>query len=179
MKFSIPSLALAALVAPTLAQVVPGSVCGNFNPWWTELINSYRSISTITPVMIDTKGAVANVRLPRLRMFCALCLRTCGLLTNQYDREKDVTSINISAFAPGPVTCDFYTFVSFCSPFRQTLIQPGGRTAMETSTVSLPREESRGNNSASHSKLVAWPVPHSALAMELHKDIAYGVFQSQ
>ena len=111
--------------------------------------------------MFDFQGSVCVV-------LCA-----CGLFTNQYDREKDVTSINISAFAPGPVTCDFYTLVSFCSQFRQMLMQPGGRTAMETSTVSRPREESRGNNSASHSKLVVWPVPHSALAMELHIDIAY------
>ncbi|CAI7611077.1 unnamed protein product [Penicillium bialowiezense] len=78
-----------------------------------------------------------------------------GECTTSKAPEKDVTSINISAFAPGPVTCDFYTFVAYYPKLRSKLIRPGERTVMETSTVSQLREESRGNSSASHSKLVA------------------------
>ncbi|KAJ5340103.1 hypothetical protein N7452_006831 [Penicillium brevicompactum] len=90
MKFSIPSLALVALVAPTLAQVVPGSVDINYHSGYDR----YQGRG----------GECSTSKAP----------------------EKDVTSINISAFAPGPVTCDFYTLVSFCSPFQQMLMQPGG-----------------------------------------------------
>lgn len=105
--------------------------------------------------MIDTKAVVVNARLLRLRMHIKIVSCYFHRYTNQHNSEKDVTSINISAFAPGTVTCDFYTLVAFPSRLRSKLIQTGEPTAMETSTLSKLREESRVSSSASHSKLVA------------------------
>ncbi|KAJ5325132.1 uncharacterized protein N7506_008234 [Penicillium brevicompactum] len=90
MKFSIPSLALAALVAPTLAQVVPGSVDINYHSGYDR----YQGRG----------GECSTSKAP----------------------EKDVTSINISAFAPGPVTCDFYTFGAHCDGDKYSLTTKGG-----------------------------------------------------